>query len=425
MGIIKAAINSIGGSFADQWLEYIKAGSLDSQTVMSAGVKVRGRDKRNENKEGSADFVSDGSLIEVGVNQFMILTDGGKIVDYTSEPGYYKVDNKNAPSMFNGGFSEAIEETFNRLRFGGVPSSSQKVYFINLQEIKDIAFGTPNPINYFDNFYNAELYLRTNGYFSIRITDPIKFYAEAIPKNMDHVSIVDIQKLYIAEFLTAFQTAVNKMSMDGIRISHVTSKAMELANYMGEVLDESWNEKRGMQIESVGINSITYDEQSKKLIDMRNQGAMLSDPLIREGYVQGSVARGLEAAGSNSAGSAAGFFGMNMGMQQGGGFMSAASASNQAQFASQQAAKAQNPAESPAGEWTCVCGAKNSGKFCSECGKPKPVLGEWVCSCGAKNSGKFCSECGKPKPTGSVCPNCGFKSESVMKFCPECGTKLG
>ena len=26
MGIIKAAINSIGGSFADQWLEYIKAG---------------------------------------------------------------------------------------------------------------------------------------------------------------------------------------------------------------------------------------------------------------------------------------------------------------------------------------------------------------------------------------------------------------
>ena len=61
MGIIKAAINSIGEAFADQWLEYIKAGSMDSQTVMSAGVKVRGRDKRNENKEGSADFVSDGS----------------------------------------------------------------------------------------------------------------------------------------------------------------------------------------------------------------------------------------------------------------------------------------------------------------------------------------------------------------------------
>lgn len=173
---------------------------MDSQTVMSAGVKVRGRDKRNENKEGSADFVSDGSLIEVGVNQFMILTDGGKIVDYTSESGYYKVDNKNAPSMFNGGFRKRLRRPLTCLRFGGVPSSSQKVYFINLQEIKDIAFGTPNPINYFDNFYNAELYLRTNGYFSIRITDPIKFYAEAIPKNMDHVSIVVFRSCTLQNF---------------------------------------------------------------------------------------------------------------------------------------------------------------------------------------------------------------------------------
>ena len=104
--------------------------------------------------------------------------------------------------------------------------------------------------------------------------------------------------------------------MDGIRISHVTSKAMELAKYMGEVLDESWKEKRGMSIESVGINSISYDEQSKKLIDMRNQGAMLSDPTIREGYVQGAVARGMEAAGSNRAGASVGFMNMKMGMQQ-------------------------------------------------------------------------------------------------------------
>ncbi len=425
MGIIKTAMNAIGGSFADQWLEYIKAGSMDAQTVMTAGVKARGRDRRNENTRGSADYVSDGSLIEVGVNQFMILTDGGKIVDFTSEPGYYKVDNKSAPSMLNGQFSETIQETFERFRFGGVPSRSQKVYFINLQEIKDIAFGTPNPINYFDNFYNAELYLRTNGYFSIRITDPIKFYAEAIPKNMDYVRIEDIQKLYIAEFLTAFQTAVNKMSVDGIRISHVTSKAMELAQYMGAVLDESWNEKRGMKIESVGIGSITYDEQSKKLINMRNEGAMLSDPVIREGYVQGSVARGMEAAGSNRSGATAGFFNMGMGMQQGGGFVAAASEANraQAQQASQQQQVSQHQAN--ADEWTCSCGKKNSGKFCMECGKPKPSSEVWICSCGTENTGKFCIECGKPKPSGSVCPNCGWKSDTPAKFCPECGTKIG
>ena len=70
-----------------------------------------------------------------------------------------------------------------------------------------------------------------------------------------------------------------------------------------DILDEEWKQNRGVEIASVGIASISYDEESTKLINMRNQGAMLSDPTIREGYVQGSVARGMEAAGSNAAGS--------------------------------------------------------------------------------------------------------------------------
>ena len=45
---------------------------------------------------------------------------------------------------------------------------------------------------------------------------------------------------------------------------------------------------------------------------MRNEGAMLSDPTVREGYVQGAMARGLEAAGSNANGAMAGFMGMGM-----------------------------------------------------------------------------------------------------------------
>ena len=41
-------------------------------------------------------------------------------------------------------------------------------------------------------------------------------------------------------------------------------------------------------------------------------------------------------------------------------------------------------------------GTKNTGKFCSECGKPAPA-GEWTCECGTVNKGKFCSNCGKPR----------------------------
>ena len=178
-----------------------------------------------------------------------------------------------------------------------------------------------------------------------------------------------------------------------------------------------------MQIESVGIQ-ISYDEESKKLINLRNQGAMLSDPGVREGYVQGAIARGLEAAGSNRAGAVNGFMGMNMGMQQGGGFMAAASQSNQAQMAQMAQRAAEQPAAKP-DSWTCSCGTENTGKFCSECGKPRPAKETaWTCSCGAENTGKFCSECGKPRPQGSTCPKCGWHSEEAVKFCPECGAKL-
>ena len=419
MGIIRAAVNALGGNLGDQWLEVIEADNMSDTTVFCSGKTVRKNDRRNSNKKGTEDVISNGSVIHVAENQFMMLVDGGKVIDFTAEPGYYTVDNSSAPSLFGGNWGDALENTFERIKFGGVTPYQQKAYFINLQEIKNIPYGTTNPINYFDNFYNAELYLRAHGYFSIRIVEPLKFYAEAIPRNRDHVDIRDIYQLYLSEFMTGLQSAINQMSADNFRISHVASQGLKLSHYLANALDEQWTQLRGMQVESVGIQ-ISYDEESKKLINMRNEGAMLSDPSVREGYVQGAVARGMEAAGSNPNGAINGFMGMNMGMQQGGSFVAAASQSNQ----SQMAAQAQR-AEAEKDSWTCACGHRNTGNFCSECGKSKPVpQGEWICSCGHRNTGKFCSECGKPKPEGAHCPKCGWSSPEPAKFCPECGNKL-
>lgn len=468
MGIIKAVTTAVGGALADQWLEAVEPDDMGDRTVFVRGVQVR-RGK-GSNTKGSSDIVSDGSVIHVYPNQFMMLVDGGKIVDYTAEEGYYKVSHSSMPSMFNGQFGEALKESFNRIRFGGVTPGSQKVYYVNLQEIKGIKFGTRNPVNYFDNFYNAELFLRAHGTYSIKVTDPIKFYAEVIPKNADHVEIDSINEQYLSEFLEALQTSINQMSADGTRISYVTSRSRELGQYMAQTLDEEWTRMRGMEIQAVGIASITYDEESQNLINLRNRGAMMSDPSIREGYVQTTIAEGLKNAGSNDSGAMAGFMGMGMGMQMGGGFMGAASNTNMQQMQMNQApgqmpgntgmpgmgghpAGGQPAGGQPAGgqpmggqpmgnqpmgnqpsgvqpagsqwavpnqmagtqpgsagmagqmtgtqpgsAWTCPgCGTSNTGKFCGECGHPRPDT-PWTCSCGNINTGKFCSECGKPRP---------------------------
>lgn len=396
MGIIHAGISSLGGSLSDQWLEVVEPLQMDNTTIMSKGVSKSKDAKRGANKKGTTDVITDGSLIQVGENQFMMLVDGGKIIDYSAEAGYFKVDNQNAPSLFNGGFGGALSDAYNRFKFGGITPYSQEVFYINTQEIQNIPFGTPNPINYFDDFYNAELYVRAHGYYSIKIVNPIKFYTTAAPKNSDYVGIDELRKLYLSEFLTAFQTAIGKLSVDGARISHLSSKTTELSKHMADILDESWEQARGMKIESVGIASLTYDESSKKLIDMRNQGAMLKDADVRTGYVQGAAARGLEAAGSNPGGAAAGFIGYNMANQSGANIVGSVNQSVQ----QQQSAAAQQP---PADSWTCPKCAQqgNAGNFCQNCGTPRPQA----------TQGKFCT-------------NCGFKNLPEAKFCQNCGNKL-
>lgn len=434
MGIIKALTGAIGGGLADSWLEVIESAPMGDNTVFTRGVKVRKGDSRNQNTKGTADTVSNGSIIHVYDNQFMMLVDGGKVVDYTAEPGYFKVDNSSMPSLFGGQFGDSLKETFSRIKYGGTPSSSQKVFFINLQEIKGIKFGTRTPINYFDCFYNSELFLRAHGTYSIKVTEPLKFYAEAIPRNAESVDINDINEQYLNEFLEALQAAINQMSADGTRISFVTSKARELSKYMANVLDEEWNQTRGMQVQSVGIGSLSYDEESQKLINMRNQGAMLSDPSVREGYVQGAIARGVEAAGSNTAGAGAAFMGVGLGMNAAGNMAGAFSASNQQQMQYQQQQQAQQQAQQ--GGWKCSCGATNGDNmaFCPGCGSkkpaPKPAEGGWTCGCGATNGANmaFCPNCGSKKPEAAAksafCPNCGAKLADGAKFCVECGTKL-
>ena len=394
MGIIRAALQTVTGAVKDQWTEVVEPEEMDDQTLL-----VQGTVKKSGGGRGSRDVISNGSVIHVYDNQFMILVDGGKVVDYTAEPGYYMVDNSSMPSMFNGQLDESLQEAFNRFRFGGITPMSQKVFYINLQEIRGIKFGTRNPVNYFDNFYNAELFLRAHGTYSVKITNPLLFYGEVAPRDAAKVEIEDINEQFLAEFLEALQTSINRMSADGIRISYISSKSRELAGYMADTLDEDWKNRRGMEIVSVALASISYDEESQKLIQMRNQGAMMGDPSIREGYMQSAVARGLEAAGSNAAGSAAGYMGMGFGMQAAGAAMSAASAANlqQMQMNHQTGTAFQGTAGAGGASWTCACGTVNTGKFCSECGKPRPA-GEWICSCGTANSGKFCSECGKPRP---------------------------
>ena len=244
---------------------------------------------------------------------------------------------------------------------------------------------------------------------------------EVVPRNASNLTFDALGDQFNMEFLTALQSAIGQMSVDGVRISALPSKSMELSKYMATVLDEDWTQARGMDICAVGIASISYDDESKALINMRNQGAMMGDPSVREGFVQSAVAKGLQSAGSNRAGAGQAYMAMGMGMQGAGNFMASASATNAQQMQQQAAAQA-----APANGWTCTCGTVNSGNFCTNCGGKKPApAGTWKCSCGAENTGNFCTNCGSKKPEPSGAWKCSCGTENTGNFCTNCGSKRG
>jgi len=439
MGIIKAFFNSVGGGLADQWLESVEADNMTNTTLATYGVMVRKDDKRNSNRKGTADTVSNGSLIHVYENQFMMLVDGGKIVDYTAEPGYYKVDNSSMPSMFNGQFGDSLKETFSRIKYGGAAPTKQQVVFINLQGIPGIKFGTPAPIGYYDRTLDLDLQLRSHGTFMLKVENPLKFYGEVVPKNgevldfgpgMDADSSAgQIKQSLLSEFIGEYQAALNRLSDDNIRVTQLMSQSPSLTKYMRDAMDEEWRSIRGLEVVTVGISSVTLSDDSQAIMNERTRTMAYKDPAALNAYMGTAIARGMESAGKNEGGAMNAFLGMGVGMQNSG--VGAIMQGNQTMM-QQQAANTQQQAQAPAAAdpntWKCSCGKENVGNFCAECGgkKIEPVVaGAWQCSCGNVVDGKFCSNCGNKKQEAKACSKCGNTGmASEAKFCPECGETL-
>ena len=427
MGLIKAALGSVGGTLADQWKEYFCCDSIPNDVLALKGQKKTS--KRSSNTKGSDNIITNGSGIVVSDGQCMIIVDKGRIVEVCAEPGEYTYDMSTEPSIFSGGLGNGIKETFKtigkRFAYGGESANDQRVYYFNTKELVDNKFGTPNPVPFRVVDRNIgldiDISVRCNGVFSYKISDPLLFYTNVCGNVQAEYTREEIDRQLKSEFLSALQPAFAKLSEQGIRYSALPGHTMEFSDAMNEVLSKKWSELRGLSIVSVAINSITAPKEDEDMIKQAQRTAMMRDPNMAAATLVGAQVDAMKTAAGNSAGAMTGFMGMGMAAQNGGMNAQNLFAMGQQQAAAQQQAQVQQPAQAQNG-WTCSCGAVNTGKFCTECGKSKPEpQGNWKCSCGAVNTGKFCTECGGAKPTESDGWTCSCGAVNKGKFCTECG----
>ena len=434
MGLIKAAFGAAGGVLADQWKEFFYCEAIPADVLAVKGKKkVTGR---SSNTKGDDNIITNGSVIAVANGQCMLIVEQGQIVDMCAEPGEYTYDTSTEPSLFTGDLGESIKGVFQnigkRFTFGGEAPKDQRVYYFNTKELTDNKYGTPSPVPFRVVDQRAavdlDIGIRCFGEYSIRLKNPMLFYTNVCGNVSEDFKTEQIAGQMKTELLTALQPAFAKISEMGIRYSSLPGHTLELAEALNEQLSSRWRDLRGIEIVSFGVSSVKANEEDEQMIKEMQRNAAFLDPSRAAAHLVGAQASAMQSAAANpNAGPAMAFMGMGMAGQMGG-----MNAQNLYQMgAQQQPAPTPAPAPAPApaapSGWVCSCGATATGKFCPECGKPKPAADGWTCSCGAVNKGKFCAECGAKKPAGIPqykCDKCGWEPDDPAhppKFCPECG----
>ena len=209
------------------------------------------------------------------------------------------------------------------------------------------------PYAYDDADIGQELYVRVSikGRFALRVTKPESFDMLGAERYDDHA---------LSTFVGALGTVVAADSKRLGAPEQLPQHADELLQPVRERLSGFWGGSLGAELMWIKIDSAGRSERDRAFLEEmlrrkdigKKLAGMTREELERWAMTPEKVR--LEAAGK-----------------------------------APEARAVQHSGSS----WTCSCGTRNSGRFCTECGAKR----EWKCSCGQLNDGNFCTECGKKR----------------------------
>ena len=330
MGFIKAFAGALGGTFADQWKDFIMPMSNVPATAgLIPAVNVGTNNGRGSNTKGSENIITNGSKILVPDGYALITLQDGAVTGMVSEVGgyTYSSDDPNSKSLFAGdGFvASTITQTWERFKFGGIPGTQQKAFYVNLKEIPNNKFGTQSEIYWDDAYLNTQAGAVTRGTYTLRIIDPILFIKKFVPvsyvqgeggvfdfADMNNEASEQLFNEVVGSLSAAFSNYTNDPSK-GNRITKIQGDQIGFAQSLSQAVEDAyqWKTDRGLEIVKVAIMAIEYDEKTKAVLHDVQRADSLSGSR-GDSFMQQSVARGMEAAGQNGGGAGMAFMGMGM-----------------------------------------------------------------------------------------------------------------
>ncbi len=336
MGFIQilagAVSGAVGSTAADQFIDFLVPPSNVSDTAVVFPAVVQGTNAgRGQNTRGSENIITNGSKVIVPEGYGLLTFQDGAITAFVGEAGAYKWDSEdqNSKSVFTGGgiFSSTLKTSWERFKFGGQPGSQQMVFYVNLKEIPNNKFGTQSAIYWDDAYLNAQAGAITRGTYVIKVVDPILFVKALVPANYisSNAGEFDITQVenpvseqlfseVVGSLAGAFSRYVNDPSKEH-RITRIQGDSVGFAQSLASEVENNyaWTSGRGITITQATLVAIEYDADTTALLsDVRKADALSGGRA--DSFLKQSVARGVEAAGSNEGSGGTGLAMMGMGM---------------------------------------------------------------------------------------------------------------
>lgn len=327
MGLIKAAIDSVGGSLADQWKDFYSVpDGLPPTAALFSAAPCGTNAGRGSNTKGSAHIITNGSKIIVPEGYGLLLMQDGAITALAAEPGGYEWSSSdiNSQSIFTGGslLDSLVRQSWERFKFGGQPGSQQAAYFVCLKELPDNRFGTQSEIYWDDGYLNAQVGAITRGSYTLKIVDPILFVKNFVPAaylqpdkifdftDLENAAANQLFNEVVGSLAPAFSRYTNDPGKRN-RITRIQQDSAGFAQSLADAVESAyqWKSSRGLVISKTSIVSIEYDAQTKELLKNVQRADALSGARGNSN-LQASVAAGMQAAGET--GGPAGLVGLGM-----------------------------------------------------------------------------------------------------------------
>lgn len=274
MGILDAALDSIGGVLSDQWKDVITAAPFDEHIIVAPGIRKDSQNGRGANY-GAEDILSNGSIIFVPENTAAFVFSQAGIEQVITQPGGFEYRNGEA-TVFDeqdrrekGIGKKLLGQAADRIGFSGMSAEEKRVAFVNLREIRGLKFGTRGPLAYNDLFYGTDLEVYSYGSFSVQVSDAERFVRNFVPANVTSYSLDDpkARGQLLSEFLNSFIASVNSLSAE-YRISQLPSQTNEIVSSITSEGENAgtWPERFGLRLAAVAIENIEFSEESRELI---------------------------------------------------------------------------------------------------------------------------------------------------------------